>query len=50
MAWLKLTVRKQTLVFKCVQYKSFENTVEEGEIAHNDWTALFDDVIYYLQD
>ena len=24
---------KQALVFTCLQYKSFENTVEKGEIA-----------------
>ena len=27
---------KQALVFTCPQYKSFENTVGKGEIAHNE--------------
>ena len=27
---------KQAFVFTCLQYKSFENTVGKGEIAHND--------------
>ena len=26
---------KQTLVFMCLPYKSFENTVGKGEIAHS---------------
>ena len=25
----------------CLQYKSFENTVEKGEIAHNEQFLLF---------
>ena len=32
---------KQTLVFTCLQYKSFENTAEKGEIALNDQFLLF---------
>ena len=28
-----LTISKQALVFTCLQYMSFENTVEKGEIA-----------------
>ena len=31
----------QTLVFTCLQYKSFENTVGKGEIAHNEQFLLF---------
>ena len=27
---------KQALVFMCLQYKSFENTVGKWEIAHNE--------------
>ena len=29
------------LVFICLQYKSFENTVGKGEIAHNEQFLLF---------
>ena len=32
---------KQALVFMCLQYKSFENTVGKGEIAHNEQFLLF---------
>ena len=32
---------KQALVFTCLQYKSFENTVEKGEIARNEQFLLF---------
>ena len=32
---------KQALVFMCLQYKSFENTVGKGEIAHNKQFLLF---------
>ena len=32
---------KQALVFTCVQYKSFENTVGKGEIAQNEQFLLF---------
>ena len=32
---------KQALVFTCLQYKSFENTVGKGEIAHNEQFLLF---------
>ena len=32
---------KQTLVFTCLQYMSFENTVGKGEIAHNEQFLLF---------
>ena len=28
---------KQDLIFMCLQYKSFENTVGKGEIAHNSF-------------
>ena len=32
---------KQALVFTCLQYNSFENTVENGEIAHEEQFLLF---------
>ena len=32
---------KQALVFTCLQYKSFENTAEKGEIAGNEQFLLF---------
>ena len=32
---------KQALVFTCVLYKSLENTVRQGEIAHNEQFLLF---------
>ena len=32
---------KQALVFKCLQYKSSENTMGKGEIAHNEQFLLF---------
>ena len=32
---------KQAMVFKCLQYKSFENSVGKGEIAHNEQFLLF---------
>ena len=32
---------KQALVFTCLQYKSFENTVGNGEIARNEQILLF---------
>ena len=36
-----LTFPKQALVFQvtCLQYRSFENTVGKGEIAHNELDA-----------
>ena len=36
-----LTFPKQALAFTCLQYKSFENTVGKGEIAHNEQFLLF---------
>ena len=36
-----LTLSKQALVFTYLQYKSFENSVEKGEIAHNKQFLLF---------
>ena len=36
-----LTLPKQALVFTCLQYKSFENTVGKGEIARNEQFLLF---------
>ena len=35
------TFPKQALVFTSMQYKSFENTVGKGEIAHNEQFLLF---------
>ena len=35
------TFSKQALVFTCLQYKTFENTVEKGEIARNKQFLLF---------
>ena len=32
---------KQALVFTCLQFKSFENTLGKGEIAHNEQFLLF---------
>ena len=32
---------KQALVFTCLQYKSFENTLGKGEIARNEQFLLF---------
>ena len=32
---------KHALVFTCLQYKSFENTVGKGEIARNEQFLLF---------
>ena len=32
---------KQALVFKCLQYKYFENTMGKGEIARNEQFLLF---------
>ena len=32
---------KQALVFTCLQYKFFENTVGKGEIAHDEQFLLF---------
>ena len=32
---------KEALVFMCLQYKSFENTVGKGEIALNEQFLLF---------
>ena len=36
-----LTLLKQALVFSCLQYKSFENTVRTGEIARKEQFLLF---------
>ena len=33
--------QKQALVFTCLKYKSFENTVGKGEIARNEQFLLF---------
>ena len=32
---------KQALVFTCLQYKYFENSVQKEEIAHNEQFLLF---------
>ena len=36
-----LPFSKQSLVFTCLQYKAFENTVGKGEIARNEQFLLF---------
>ena len=36
MLFLVEPLPKQALVFTCLQYKSFENAVGKGEIAHNE--------------
>ena len=36
-----LTLYKQALVFMCLHYMSFENTVGKGEIARNEQFLLF---------
>ena len=36
-----LAFPKQTLVFKCLQYESFENAVGKGEIARNKQFLIF---------
>ena len=36
----QLPFPKQALVFTCLQYKSFENTVGKGEIALNEQLLL----------
>ena len=36
-----LTLSQQALVFTSLQYKSFENTVGKGEIAHTEQFLLF---------
>ena len=38
---LTLTFHKQALVFTCLQSKSFENSVGNGEIARNEKFLLF---------
>ena len=38
---MNLTLSQQALVFTCLQYKSFENTVRKGEIARNEQFLLF---------
>ena len=43
-SWQQLTYQpfpEQALVFTCLQHKSFENTVEKGEIACNKQLLLF---------
>ena len=37
---------KKALVFMCLQYKSFENIVRKGEIAHNE-QFLFSPNVFY---
>ena len=37
---------KQVLIFTCLQFKSFENTVGKGEIARNDFS--FSHSVFYL--
>ena len=35
-----------SLIFTCLQHKSFENTVGKGEIVHNEQFLLFHSVLY----
>ena len=39
--FMEILFPKQDLVFTCLQYKSFENTVGKGEIAINEQFLLF---------
>ena len=41
---------KQALVFRCLQYKPFQNTVGEGEIGCNKQFLLFPNKPDYLLD
>ena len=41
---------KQALVFTCLQYKSFENTMGKGEIAHNEQFLLFPQCFYLFEE
>ena len=41
------TFPKQALVFTCLQYKSFENTVGKGEIARKEQFLLFPVSVFY---
>ena len=41
MLYIDYPFPKQALVFTCLQYKSFENTVGKGEIARNEQFLLF---------
>ena len=41
MKWYVSPLPKQALVFTGLQYKSFENTEEKGEIARNEQFLLF---------
>ena len=45
-----LAFPKQALVFMCLQYKSYENTVGKGEIAHNEHFLLFLHHFYPIKD
>ena len=41
---------KQALVFTCLQYKPFENTVGKGEIAHNKQFLNCQSVFYLFRE
>ena len=43
--WVIQPFPKQALVFTCLQYKSFENTVGKGEIARNNFS--FSHSVFY---
>ena len=45
---LNETFPKQALVFTSLHYKSFENTVEKGEIARNEQFLLFPQCFLHL--
>ena len=39
---------KQALVFMCLQYKPFENSVGKGEVARNEQFLLFPQCVFTL--
>ena len=45
-----LTLNQTILVFMCLQYMSFENSVRKGEIACNELFLLFHTVFYPFEE
>ena len=45
----ELTLNQQALVFTCMQYKFYENTVGKGEIARNEQFLLFQQCFLPIQ-
>ena len=41
---------KQALDFMCMQHKSCENTVGNGEIAHNEQFLIFPSLFYFFAE